>query len=107
MEETCVASTHKPRKWYNAYSFPLIPVFKIRKPDQYNTGGFSFDWLFIKLWSLDAVGFEVSLQLDTHWGVGVTAIVPYLRLVFCIPCPRQLSYWVQRHLWRRPKVIQL
>jgi hypothetical protein len=91
------------RTWYNNEIFPLIPIYRPKKSDEHNTAGFSFSWLFIKIWSLDAFGFELAVNVDGHWGIGVTAILPYLRVVLCIPCPQRLGMWVQRNLWRRPK----
>lgn len=101
-EQPCVEGTHKVRKWYNNYTFPLIPVYEFKKGNKYNTNGFTFHWLFIKIWSLDAFQFELAIVVDTHWGIGITALLPYLRIVFCIPCPVKLQILVQRNLWRKP-----
>lgn len=88
-------------KWYNHHKFPLLPVLEYRKADFHNTSGFTFSWLFIRLWSLDAFGFEVALVVDNHWGIGVAAILPYLRIVMGIPLPFKFNMWCQRHLWRK------
>lgn len=54
MEQTCKADFVVKQTWYNYYRFPLVPQFSVKKGNEYNTDGFSFSWLFIKLWSLDS-----------------------------------------------------
>ena len=90
-------------KWYNHYSFSLIPVFQAKKADYYNTANFNFRWLFLQIWSLDSFAFELALNCDTHWGIGITAIIPYLRIRFTIPCPIKLDFLITRYLNRKPK----
>ena len=97
------STTQVKRKWYNNYHFPLIPNLTIREGDEHNTSSWSFTWLFIKLWSLDSCSLEVGIVLDSHWGIGVIGILPYLRWVVCIPCPTGLMMWTQKYLWRKPK----
>ena len=94
-------SNYKPRKWYNRYIFPLVPVFTTREANEHNTSGFSFDWLFIKIWSRDSIDLEFAFVLSEHWGIGITALLPYLRIVVCIPCPPKLGIWCQKNLWRK------
>ena len=101
-DRTVYSEWYKPRKWYNNYSFPLVPTLDIKKANEYNTSGFTFHWLFLKLWSLDSFGFEIAFEIDTHWGIGFVAIVPYLRIVLCIPCPNKWQLWVYRNLHRTP-----
>jgi hypothetical protein len=100
-----ITATSKPEKSKERkyQSFPLLPVLDKRKGDKHNTPGFSFSWLFIKIWSLDAFQFELAFTIDTHWGIGITALLPYLRVVICIPCPMKVQMWAQKHLWRHPK----
>jgi len=92
-------------KWYNKWIFPLMPIIKIRKSDEYNTSGFTFKWLFFSFWSLDCFAFEFSINIDTHWGIAITFILPYLRGVIGIPLPIKLSIMIDRKLNRRPKSI--
>lgn len=99
---SAVASTHKKRKWYNDYQFPLVPVLEIREANEHNTRSLSFSWLFIKLWTLDTPTFEVSLVAGSHWGIGIAAIIPYLRIILCIPCPRRVDEFIYRYLSRKP-----
>lgn len=94
------------RTWYNNNQFPIIPIFTKKKGDEYNTKSFSFCWLFLKVWTLDAFQFEISFTADSHWGIGITALLPYLRIVFCIPCPMRLQRWIQKNLWRHSKKIK-
>jgi len=39
------------------------------------------------MWTLDHIDFECAIVFSDHWGVGVTAILPYLRIAICIPIP--------------------
>jgi len=78
-------------------------VLHIRKADLYNTSCFSFEWLFLRVWTLDSFNFEIALNISEHWGIGVTAIIPYLRIVICIPFPDSFAMWVQQNLWRQVK----
>lgn len=103
MDNVKQSENFKQRKWYNGHTFPLVPVLTTRKADEHNTFHFSFHWLFFKVWSLDSFDFEVALVFDLcHWGVGLTAILPYLRIVVAIPPPEKLSTWWQNNMWRRP-----
>lgn len=105
MNEDIKCSLEKKRRtWYNNPKFPLIPEFTSNKGNEYNTSRWSFQWLFIKLWIIDSFQFELAFNIDpTHWGIGITAMVPYLRIVLCIPVPYEVELWVMKHLWRHPK----
>jgi len=96
----------KPRKWYTNYTFPLVPVIWYRNDDEHNTFNWDFHWMFFRLWTRDAFDFEVALTVGTQWGIGVTALLPYLRIVICIPCPEILGAKIQKHLWRHTKSIK-
>ena len=96
----------KPRKWYTNYTFPLVPVIGYRKADEHNTFSWNFHWLFFKVWTRNAFDFEIALTMDAHWGIGVTALLPYLRVVIAIPCPEWLAIKIQKHLWRKPKSLK-
>lgn len=104
MEDCKPKSNHPPIRWYNNPNFPLIPIWWTRPADEYNTSSWSFSWLFIKLWSLDSFQFELAFNFDpTHWGLGVTAIVPYIRIVVCIPFPLRVHMWWFKYLHRSVK----
>jgi hypothetical protein len=46
----------------------------------------SFHWLFFRIWTRDSFDFELALVFDpSHWGIGITALLPYLRFVCTIP----------------------
>lgn len=68
-------------------------ILVTRKGDKYNTGGFTLDLGLIKLWSLDNCAFEAGIVCDTHWGIGATGILPYLRWIVCIPLPNRFKFW--------------
>ena len=96
------ASGHyRIQKWYNKQIFPLIPVIDIKKENEHNTSGFSFRWLIFTFWSLDSFQFELSFNIDTHWGIGFTFLLPYLRGIIAIPCPEKLGFWIDRNLSRK------
>src|SRR5687768_14365653 len=83
-----------PQPWYQNDKFPLKPIWWTRKADEQNNFGWQVTWLVFRVWNLDSFKFEFSIVADTHWGVGFTACLPYLRLVACIPCPRVIESWV-------------
>jgi hypothetical protein len=101
--EQCASNYQQKQKWYNRHIFPLVPVISTKKRDEHNTKGFSFKWLIFSFWSLDHFSFEVSVNIDTHWGVGFAFILPYLRGVVAIPCPQKLDSWIDKNLRRKPK----
>ncbi len=90
------------QKWYNKNVFPLIPLITTRKADKHNTSNFSFRWLVFTFWSLDAFQIEVAFTMCTHWGIGVTFLLPYLRGVIAIPCPEKLGIFIDKYLQRTP-----
>lgn len=98
------AGYYRKEKWYNRNVFPLIPVIQVRKANKYNTSNFTFRWLFFTGWSLDRFGFEISVVADTHWGIGVIGILPYLRWVVTIPCPEKLGIIIDRNLGRKVEI---
>jgi hypothetical protein len=93
--------TYRKQKWYNKNIFSLIPLLEIKKANEHNTSGFSFRWLIFTFWSLDAFQFELSFNIDTHWGIGITFLLPYLRGVIAIPCPEILGIFIDRKLRRK------
>ena len=92
----------KQTKWYRGNKFTILPRLDVKKANEHRASHFVFEWLFLKVWSLDSFAFEVAAVCDGHWGLGFTAIIPRLRIVFAIPCPEILATWAQRKLWRRP-----
>lgn len=89
-------------RWYEKDVFPLVPQLKTRKGDAWNTRGFTFKWLFLTAWTLDAPQFELTLVCSSHWGIGFIGVLPYLRWSLTIPMPSTISSWCYKHLWRRP-----
>lgn len=105
MTELLQTTSTRRNRWYNNYHFPLVPIIDVRQANEHNTKSVSVNWLFFKFWTLDAFQFEVALVADTHWGIGLTALLPYLRVVVCIPMPIKMQMWVQRNLWRKPAAL--
>lgn len=93
----------RQQKWYNMNIFPIVPIVTIVEADKYNTRSFTFRWLFFTFWTLDSFQFELSFNIDTHWGVGFTFLLPYLRGVVAIPCPEKIERWVHKNLSRKIK----
>ena len=93
----------REQKWYNRDIFPLIPVITIRNANEYNTLGITIQWLFLTMWLLDSVQFEFAFIADTHFGIGIKGLLPYLRWVITIPCPEVVGMWIHKHLDREPK----
>jgi len=90
-----------PRKWYNNHTFPIIPLLTKTKGDEHNTNHIRFNWLFFRVWSRDAFDFELAVVFDpSHWGVGITALLPYLRVVVAIPTNEMISTWWIKHTGR-------
>ncbi len=90
-------------KWYNDPFFPFIPVISFRPENKNNTSHFCFEWLFLKIWTLDCFEFELSITTNSHFGFGITAILPYLRVICCVPVSERISILWMKHLWRKPK----
>ena len=101
-----INSYYSPRKWYNSYKFPLVPLIKSEPENEYNTSSFSFKWLFFNYWTLDSFGFEIALVATEHWGIGVIGILPYSRWAITIPIPEKFGYWVDKNLGRKPKKLR-
>lgn len=91
----------REEKWWNKSIFPLIPVIEYKKKDKYNTSFISLRWLFFTFWTLDSASVEVAFTIDTHWGVGVTFLLPYLRGAVTIPCPNKLGSWWYKNTARK------
>lgn len=89
-------------KWYKNSLFPLLPLLRLYKRDSRHSSGFCFQWLFVKVWTLDHIEIELSFVCSTHWGIGITGIIPYLRFVFCLPCPERLEVWFSDKTNRAP-----
>ena len=109
MDQVSYADGYKAPKWYSQPQFPIVPVLNIRKPvaprNEWDSGtpkGFSFSWLFVKVWSLEHPSIELAACIDTHWGIGILGQIPYLRWVVSIPCPPSIADWVTKHLNRKP-----
>lgn len=98
--------TAQPIKWYNNHTFPLIPKIVIKGADNYNTSGFSFNWLFFKLWTIDSLCFELSIVADNHWGLGLIGLCFYFRWVIAIPCPAKFGMWIDEHFSRGRRFLQ-
>ena len=89
-----------PKKWYNNWIFPLVPIINFRSADKHHTSKISFKWLFLTFWTLDGFSFELSIIANTHWGIGVIGLLPYLRFAITIPCLENISRWVMNNLHR-------
>jgi hypothetical protein len=100
MSHTDAGTVGRPYKWYHNRKFPLLPLLEVREGDEHNTSSFTFRWLFITMWSLDSVSFEVTVTISTHWGVGLIGILPYLRWAAAVPFPDKVELWVYKYTHR-------
>lgn len=85
--------------WAFGGRFPLLPVFRFRAGNQYNTDGFHFQWLSFRVWSMDSVqlSFDIGIDDQICW---VKFFVPYLIFGIFQPIfPHRFS----QKLWRKPK----
>lgn len=94
---------HQKRRWYNKYFFPLVPVLSYEPGDNYKVSEFTFEWLFLKVWTLPTFGFQFSIVADFMQGVGIIIKVPYLRITLAIYLPALLSMRLDRRLFMKPK----
>lgn len=85
--------------WLNWSRFPLVPQFRFRTANEWNTRSFNLYWLCFRLWSMDSVsvGFEVTLD-DQQFQARL--YLPYLIAGIFMPLFPQS--WQQK-LWRKPK----
>lgn len=93
-------------KWYNHNKFSLIPVLHLIKADLHSTSRFNFRWLFLEMWSRDSFDFELAFVISTHWGIGITMLLPYLRIKFTVPCTEKIDMFVSKYLDRKPLILK-
>ena len=67
---------------------PIVPRFKYRPGDEYNSNNWSLHWLLIHMWSMEHFSFGVDAEIGPHDGIYVGCILPYLRITVGI-----------RHTW--------
>lgn len=85
------------RRWFRWHRFPLVPIVTIDRGDQWNTRGFCFSWLNLRVWTTDSIHLVLGLNIEDV-GVFVTIDPPYLRIrVWLLWFPRR---WYQK-LWHR------
>lgn len=92
------------RPWYQRGIWPLLPIFELRRGDRYTTTEFSFNWLFLNVWSHAAphVGIEVQLGSEGFW---VRLEIPYLFIRFnIVPVPHVLQEWIHKVAWRHAEI---
>jgi len=83
--------------------FPLLPVLNYRKENDYNVSQITFRWLFIYFWTLEHLSFEIALVMDSHWGIAINFLFPYLRLSIGIPLPEFISDFTRKYLHRKTR----
>lgn len=71
-------------KWYYWPRCPLLPDWRIKQADKWNTWGFHFHWLVFRAWTSDApmLGFQVELD-DSQLQIRLN--IPYLWTGIFIP----------------------
>lgn len=85
--------------WAFGGKYPLLPIWRFRKGDRYNTNAYSFHWFVFRAWTMDSpdIGAEINLS---DYCFHVRARLPYLIIGLFFPLPD----FVSRHhsLWRKP-----
>ncbi len=100
VDQAATAVTNKKQTWYNSYEFPFVPELIVKKANEHNSWGFQFNWLFLKIWTLDSFNFEFTIVASAHWGIGFIGIFPYLRWALCVPIPRPIERWFSKLTYR-------
>jgi len=88
------------KRWYCNKTFPLIPIIKIQKANEYRLFYFHFKWLFFTLWSTETPSIEIGFTMSTHWGIGFIGLLPYLRWACTIPIPFNVGCRIDEKLSR-------
>lgn len=87
-------------RWYQWGRFPLVPIIDTKDADEWNTSGFSFSWLNLRLWSLDQFAFALEFHAEDI-GLFFRLQLPYLNCyVWLLPLPEK---WL--HKWSRQSAI--
>lgn len=92
---------HVPQ-WMYAERFPIIPNIYYDGGDKYNASKISFRWGPIWLWTLEYPYLEIGVCCDTHWGIGLRFLLPYLRMVISLPLPYSFRH-IENQFRRTPK----
>ena len=93
------------QKWYNKNIFPLVPLLSTTEENGYRTSKFKFRWLFITIWSIDYLGFKLSVTFDFNYRFGLKGSCFYLMWSLLIPFPKKLNLWWDKLTTRRSKVL--
>ena len=90
-------------KWWSfGGRFPLIPQWRFKPENEYNTSGFWFHWLAFRAWTMDSpdIGFQINLD-DQQLELRIR--LPYLITGLWIPL---FPFSFHQKTWRkvrRPK----
>ncbi len=57
----------------------------------------------LPVWTLEHWSFEIALVMDSHWGIAINFLFPYLRLSIGIPLPEFISDFTRKYLNRKTK----
>ena len=82
--------------WWQHPAFPLLPQFQRSAGDEWNTGGWFFGWLWLRMWTLDFFSLELAVELEDT-GLNIRAILGWLRIVIrIVPMPEGWLRWLRR-----------
>lgn len=84
------------KRWFYWHRFPLLPIFDRSKGDEYNSPGFSFSWLNLRIWSLDTFAFVAEFHVE---GIGIFLRfqLPYLNIyLWLMPFPERWLHKLSR-----------
>lgn len=99
MNDVCGSMIKEP--WYKKSRFPLVPVIRIKKGDQWNSRGFMFSWLGLSVGDAMSPQFDFHLHFSAHSLIGFRLGLPYLNIWFSLlPLPYFFSSTIQNWTWR-------
>ena len=77
-------------QWWCRYGWPLVPVIYTSRGNPYNCKDWSFEWLILRLWSVDHASFTLDAEIS-ECSCHVGAVLPYLRISLLLPGLRVLA----------------
>lgn len=83
--------------WAFGGRFPLIPQWKYKQSNKYNTSNFWFHWLGFRIWTIDSPSLGFSLELDDQ-NLEIRLRLPYLITGFWMPL---FPYKFSQKTWRK------
>lgn len=98
-ESVCATTTREP--WYKNTRFPLIPVLKIKKGNEWNSRGFTFTWLGLMISDAMSPHLDFHFYILSHSLIGFRVGIPYVNIWFhLVPIHYKIGSFIQNWTWR-------